>query len=105
MDNPVAKALRDAADLIERTGWTRGALARGMSGKPAYTTSDGAFSFCALGALLRVTGCSRLFPRCVGAMDRRLGRSLVRWNDEQKSKRPVIAKLREVADALEAGHV
>lgn len=86
-----AEVLRKAADLIEERGWWNG----------TDDMLDGA-TFCVITAVTRVAGgnaafnATTLFERAVGVA------RADEWNDAQPNGEVVIAKLREVADQLDA---
>lgn len=95
MNKPVAKVLRDAATLIEDRGWW----------KNEYTNRDET-RFCVLGAIhvvhhKDVSGMGptdRVCSKAERTMEQVvLAADLAEWNDDQKSKRPVIAALRKAA--------
>lgn len=72
-----------AADYIEKHGWTR----------KEYKRSGRA---CMHGALLAVTTSYDLQEQAVGLIGHVIGTVMtIRWNDEQKSRRPVLAALRK----------
>jgi hypothetical protein len=92
--------LNQAADLIERTGWCQGAYGRDEYGLEQGASSVSCISFCALGALRRISG--NQFDARVGACKRlrRLigGGSIDKWNDASgRTKKEVIATLRRAA--------
>ena len=102
----VKKVLSDAADLIERTGWTRGANARRKDGAAVPWESDSAACFCTSGAITRVTNGD--FNLCtlarhtllshIGDPDNPLG--VTGWNDYTgRTKEEVLAALRAAAAA------
>lgn len=98
------KDLNDAADLIEKTGWTIDACARNAEGKDVKSNAPDACAFCVSGALRRVTcetrsrpgqrylAAANMFTRFVGT------ESIAEWNDEGgRTKDEVIKALREAA--------
>lgn len=103
---PVEKALRRARRLVDG-GWTRGKFSVKRDGKTCY---------CALGAISVGGGapCAR-FPLPGEVSDRawevmaecsdfKFKAMLSRWNDAQKSKRPVLTAFdRAIALAKERG--
>lgn len=83
MTTPAQQDCRDAADLIERHGWSPG------------ISKDG---YCALGALYKI--CGRLettrFTDATHLMKAVIGDwNIAKWNDAQTSAEPVIAALRK----------
>lgn len=104
--------LRSAADLIEPEGkWTRGnywVTPGGLTStdlEAPDTIPAEAGCFCVMGAIARVSG-----VRCDDARETPAGQALmaalddpVLWNDRPRRKQAeVVAKLREVADKLDA---
>lgn len=99
------EALLMAAELLTKRGaWTKGWFAKTSSGKCVEPIDDDAARWCGVGAIRRATGdlnpvCEqawRLFDRYTQQQfDAPLAYS---WNDQQTSKRPVIAALRKAAD-------
>lgn len=93
-DMSPAAVLNRAADYIEAHGWTRGAYDR-----------DG--RVCLLGAISKARSSASTPERlagtlaCMEALHRTIGcrGTLTRWNDAQKSRKPVIAALRAAAQA------
>lgn len=85
MSEAIAQKLDEARALIER-GWCRDTLSKGGR-------------FCAVGAILRVTGAQ--FPGCTVEADyirKAIGEQAIHdWNDRQKSKKPVIEAFRKAA--------
>jgi hypothetical protein len=55
-DQSYQRDFLSAAELIERTGHARGHEARNAMGDPVSYDSPDACSFCAMGAIFRVTG-------------------------------------------------
>lgn len=115
--NLVAKALRDAADLIETKGWTQGAIARHEDGGETDADDPDAACFCVNGAMWAVTrqaprdgtfsalydtARSRLYHEiCNEGYD-----MTEEWNDAPgRTAAEVIAKLRETAEKVESGNV
>lgn len=92
-----ATILDRAADLIEKKGWTRGALARDANDVVAGCKDRRAQKFCVLGAIYRLEPDSWGRVAAVNAVVAVVGRDVSTWNDRQKSKRPVIAALRKAA--------
>ncbi len=85
--NGTAQVLRDAADLIERDGWTRGRNER-----------DG--RHCVMGAI-EVVMSYRAWNDAATVLRRHIGWNLTVWNDAQKSRAPVLRALRDCADHLD----
>lgn len=103
-EKSVAQVLREAADLLKRTGWTQ----------RRYQRNDcaGNERFCMLGAINRVTNADTSRRANSGAraavMSALGGMSIVRFNDViAKRRAEVVAKLLEAADLAEqeATHV
>lgn len=99
----IPDALRVAADHIENNGWYN------IAHEERSTSKDGC---CAVTALVHVLPWNvflRLYAVEALAMavdtprDRLYadGLAVGKWNDEQMTPEPVIAKMREVADSLE----
>lgn len=91
--------LRQAADLIERTGWCRRAFARDKRRRVVGFYSKDACRFCVRGAIYRVGGAGlngdieRLLKRHIGT------RHISDWNDAPgRTKDEVIATLRRAAE-------
>jgi len=95
-----ADILEAAADLLETTGWTKGAYARNKDGDHADEDSPAqiAESYCAAGAIRRVAGCydfsgigrTSLFNNATD-IERMLAKqvgfgSLPAWNDQPERK-------------------
>jgi hypothetical protein len=103
-----AEVLREAADLIERTGLAKKAYARSASGRRVGPFSERAVAFCAMGAIDRVAG-GAIRPGWEAGCKvsaRIEGATITQWNDAPKrTASEVIAKLREVAAELEASNV
>ncbi len=89
--NVTAQVLRDAADLIDRDGWTRG--------RYEY---DG--RRCVLAAIRAVSDGNLLGPRAdaIDALVHHIGgQTLGVWNDSRRSRTPVLWALRDCADYLD----
>lgn len=94
--------LRQAADLIERTGWCQGVYARDARGVITDFISDAAVEFCALGAIFHcepegyaadVSAPEQLLVNRIGT------RTVGEWNDAPgRTKDEVIATLRKAAE-------
>jgi hypothetical protein len=92
---PVSKSLRKARALVEK-GWTKGWFARNAKGRmvTAKPTGHAAVCFCAVGALIRVTGHDEYTideqPEFKALSDA-IGSSWIDdWNDDQESVEPVL---------------
>ena len=96
------RVLRDAADLIERTGWTQHASARNAKGDPCTFLNNYAAQFCLTGAINRVTGddwrTAGIAMRIMldtGSIDT----SPISWNDDpERTEAEVTFALRKTAD-------
>jgi hypothetical protein len=92
--------LLDAAKLIETRGWTQQAYARRMfSDRPCEDAAFFAGSFCAIGALKRVSKGNRE-SWCIAklAADNAADGNMIAFNDAPgRTKAEVVAKLREAA--------
>jgi hypothetical protein len=100
--NDVAKVLNAAADLIEPEGrWTKGAFARDAYGEVVVPVCSEACSWCAVGAIRRVTPDEGL--DALPAFRRHLGdgSDISHWNDQQPGPGPVVAALRAAARSVE----
>lgn len=109
MTAQVAADLRAAADVLEKDGWTQGAL---------HSAADCGGPHCARGAIHVATGVVALYSsdddelvndayfraeHAERAFKSALGiGSLIDWNDSRESADEVIAALRAAADAAEA---
>jgi hypothetical protein len=103
----VAKVLNDAADLIERRGWTTGASARDEQGYVVRVASPEACCWCVAGAVQKVTHDTDLPLTPVWrALCDWLGLfeicAIPGWNDRQPGPEPVIAALRAAAQAVQS---
>ena len=110
------KILDAAADLIERTGWTRGTVARNLNKERVAVNSPDAACFCLMGSVMRVarpkSNITMLFApeqRSYDFLRKAIGDDfgIPTWNDEIcRSKRQAVAKLRAAARlAREEAHV
>jgi hypothetical protein len=96
--NDVAKILNDAADLIERRGWTRRVLARDANRNPIWPEDPAACRWCAEGAISRVASSWPLKSAAFVAVRRQINyEGIDDWNDRQAGPEPVIAALRAAA--------
>ena len=97
--------LLDAADLIERTGWTQHWYTRDKRGLKVQFYDKAACRFCAFGAMLRVSPSETV----LSAADKRMKAAVqdsvgtlwwVSWQDglpARSGKKTVIAMLRKAA--------
>jgi hypothetical protein len=103
----VAKVLNDAADLIERKGWTRGTRARDARGTPVRYWSTEATQWCAMGAVENFAGSWGLALDALNAVRRHVAIPpsvpIATWNDAQPGPEPVVAALRAAARQAEQG--
>ena len=92
--NPI---LNRAADIIEQTGWTQGAIALDAAGNPTSALSPAAVCFCTIGAIRKAAGGHhRVSFYANNILKTRLGiRDTAVWNDTAgRTKEEVIAALR-----------
>lgn len=103
--NKTKQVLEKALSLIER-GWTQGTGARDSFGRSVSIDAPDAVTFCAIGALTKVTGANslrvihnhRLLLERAGA-----GTGITNWNDSTKrTKEEVIAVFKK---AIELAHL
>lgn len=104
-----AQVLRAAADLIEPKGtWCQGPAATNASGESVDADDDRACCFCAYGAIMRVADedmpmQERAYEACSQALYAEGYAGLVDFNEDPgTTQAEVVAKLREVADSLDA---
>lgn len=99
----VAEVLDGAADLLTPEGaWTQGRMARRQTGHTAWSLfDDSAVCFCAIGAMIRVSGSyepdlkEEAFAEALGFAS---ASRLASWNDDPgRTQAEVVAKLREAA--------
>ena len=97
--------LRDAANLIQRSGWTTKAFCRDKSGDPVSTdSSEYGCSYCASGAIMKA-GLAYNLQQCdcqviVNYVNNfHDDASLPAYNDHQTSSAPVVELLFRAADA------
>ena len=107
----LARVIEDFAK--KRVGWTRGAHARDKAGLMTDPLGPDACSFCAVGYMMRVAraesphhervvlGLRRKFADFVASSDEPY-RTLFRFNDEARSQRTVVAKLKKFLQFLQA---
>lgn len=108
-----ADILEAAADLLETKGWTKGAYHRDMYNESDDDDGQHAASYCAAGAIRRVTGCydftrarRESFVNRATDIEKMLARevgelTLPGWNDKPERKRDeVIDLMKEVAKDL-----
>jgi hypothetical protein len=104
--------LSRARQLIAK-GWTRGDMATSKDGRHTDPRSNTACRFCAMGAVVRasadLTGDNLddayINKTTKGALDQLrelVGPSVGKFNDEQTSKRPVLAAFDQAIAKLEA---
>ena len=88
-----------AWQLLKEKGWCRGTYARNGNGTPVHWTSEFAVSFCAIGAITKVSrsGTRASFKQNVVELLLPKGqRNLGAWNDDPKrTKAEVIALLKK----------
>ena len=88
-----AEIMDGAANLIEQTGWTQGALARDVDGWPIHEDQSRAVCFCATGAISR----TRINEWDITVLPF-LPQPLTKWNDAPgRTKAEVLAALRDGA--------
>lgn len=116
--------IEDAALLIERTGWTQGALSRDAKGGrlsiPGYNGDPPAACYCAYGAMCRVSwdyrdtlpmpservAANRMIDVAITALNGADGYSLAGFNDAHGRTAPeVLAMMRGAADKLRRAEV
>jgi hypothetical protein len=98
-----ARILQGAIDLIAKPGgWTRGHLASDKGRRLSLAPEDTrATCFCAMGALIRSSGRNasnvavRMFVEQIGTFQ------VGFWNDQQRTKKPVLAAFRKALLSLE----
>jgi hypothetical protein len=98
-----ARILQGAIDLIAKPGgWTRGHLASDKGRRQSFDPTDTrATCFCAMGAIMR-SGKSNAWGGAAGALQAQIGFLPIGfWNDEQPSKKPVLAAFRKALLSLE----
>ena len=92
-----AEVLRRAADIIEERGWTRGVYER-----HGRVCADAALRLAGGASIAHVVaGRDVGYGEAPRALSAAVG-DISKWNDRQPSRQRVTAKLREVADSLEA---
>ncbi len=98
-----ADILNAAADLLEPEGaWIQGAFARDANRHQVYYGSSDACCWCVSGAIRKVAGTSMIDAQPVLDYFTRFIRVVVlsRWNDCQKSSKPILKALRGAAAKL-----
>jgi hypothetical protein len=100
-----ARILQGAIDLIAKPGgWTRGHLASNKSRTQFFAPEDTrATCFCAMGAIMRSAG-RAASSYATQALVAQIGHPGIGfWNDEQPSKKPVLAAFRKALLSLGVG--
>jgi hypothetical protein len=98
-----ARILQGAIDLIAKPGgWTRGHLASDKGRRLSLPPNDKrATCFCAMGAIMSAAKGS-YWKGATEALVGQIGHTAIGfWNDEQKSKKPVLAAFRKALAGLE----
>lgn len=101
-----ADILEAAAELLETHGWSKGAYARNKDGDDEDDDAQNAASYCAAGAIRRVSGCydfsraRRRMPvlsnatEIEGMLAKQVGfGNLPAWNDQPERKRHEVIDL------------
>ena len=101
--------LKQAAELLARTGWIKGANARSVSGLRVNANSRMATCFCLFGAVQRVTGGNlveteealHLVGLYLGFTDKDMLQKIVHWNDaKERTEAEVFAALEATVNEL-----
>jgi len=90
----IKAALQDARDLLARSGWVQGAYALSPSGVPVHPADETAVGFCALGAIMRVTGeAINLRGDCIHSLERLTNMRISMWNDRASTTKEEVLAL------------
>ena len=105
--DPVRDILIAAADLLDPDGaWTQRELARGPGGQATSPQAEDAVSWCAIGAITRVSRAAdiqdyrKARARLAETLSREGYKDIAQWNDTRGRIRPqVVRMLRRAAAA------
>lgn len=98
MNHRARNVLLNAADLLEKKGWTQGCDARDADGRTVALDSELAQSFCAIGAVHRVAAHVHDADEALNVLRRFCRNGVSPWNDApNRRKEEVVDLLRKAA--------